>query len=38
MELKTGLVIAHLVGLALGVGGATLMDLIMIRFLVRAEK
>ena len=37
MELKTGLVIAHLVGLALGVGGATLMDLIMIRFLVRGK-
>lgn len=35
MEIKTGLVIAHLIGLALGVGGATLMDLILVRFVVR---
>lgn len=37
MELKTGLTIAHLIGLALGVGGATLMDMIMIRFMVRGR-
>jgi hypothetical protein len=35
MEIKTGLVIAHLIGLALGVGGATLMDLILVRFVLR---
>jgi hypothetical protein len=34
MEMKTGLIIAHLVGLALGVGGATLMDLVMLRFMI----
>ena len=37
MEIKTGLVIAHLIGLALGVGGATLMDLILVRFVVRGN-
>ena len=37
MEIKTGLVIVHLIGLAIGVGGATLMDLLMLRFMIRGR-
>ena len=34
MELKTPLIMLHLIGLALGVGAATLLDLVIIRFMV----
>lgn len=37
MGLKTALIIAHLIGLAIGVGGATLLDLIIMRFMVRGR-
>ncbi len=34
MELKTALIMVHLIGLALGVGAATLLDLLIMRFMV----
>ena len=34
-ELKTGLLIVHLVGLAIGLGAATLLDLLIIRYFTR---
>jgi hypothetical protein len=34
MSLKTSLIILHLIGLAIGVGAATLLDLIIMRFMV----
>jgi hypothetical protein len=34
MTLKTSLIILHLIGLAVGVGAATLLDLIIMRFMV----